>query len=216
MSQSDQIKKNIEESHKASQKSRFQQSGLTDERTKLSSKNFDKLMSQRDLSKQDSEQLKKSFDQKAGMQTRHAKQGEKFVTTHGTESSSGVFVSKESLGNTPQERQNKGALPHNNPATYETKVELGRDQNLIEGKIAPQSKFSKMDPKQTPRQGGGEQVVTDGGYKSGAVINKDTKFPTTANDSFMKKANEHKQSNGNDTKKTHSQQNNTNRKGQSM
>lgn len=64
-----------------------------------------------------------------------------------------------------------------NNAEFETTVELGRDQNLIIGEIAPQSKFSMMDPEQQPREGGAIQVVTDGGYQNGAVINRDAKFP---------------------------------------
>ena len=111
------------------------------------------------------------------MEVRHAHAGERFVTTHGIERSSGVFVSKGSLGNTPADRINNGALPHTNTAEFETTVELGRDQNLIMGEIAPQSKFSMMDPEQQPREGGAIQVVTDGGYQNGAVINRDAKFP---------------------------------------
>ena len=34
-----------------------------------------------------------------------------------------------------------------------------------------------MDPEQQPRDGGAIQVVTDGGYQNGAVINRDAKFP---------------------------------------
>lgn len=45
------------------------------------------------------------------------------------------------------------------------------------GEIDPQSKFSMMDPEQQPRNGGAIQVVTDGGYQNGAVINRDAKFP---------------------------------------
>lgn len=92
-----------------------------------------------------------------------------------------MFVSKGSLGNTPADRINNGALPHTNTAEFETTVELGRDQNLIIGEIAPQSKFSMMDPEQQPRNGGAIQVVTDGGYQNGAVINRDAKFPAVVN-----------------------------------
>ena len=34
-----------------------------------------------------------------------------------------------------------------------------------------------MDPEQQPRDGGAIQVVTDGGYQDGAVINRDAKLP---------------------------------------
>ena len=49
-SQKEQIKKNIADTHAASEASRYQKSGLSDKRAKLSSKNFDKLMQQRGLS----------------------------------------------------------------------------------------------------------------------------------------------------------------------
>ena len=123
-SQKEQIKKNIADTHVASEASRYQKSGLSDKRAKLSSKNFDKLMQQRGLSDDAIKDLKKSSVQGTSMEARHAKAGEKFVTTHGMESSSGVFVSEKSLGKTPSERIDKGALPHSNTAEYETTVEL--------------------------------------------------------------------------------------------
>lgn len=186
------IRKNIRASKKATETSRINKTGLTDCKVKLNSKNFDKLMKQRGLTKQARTELKNSNAQGSQMQVRHAKAGEKFVTTHGTERSSGVFVSEKSLGSAPRERINKGALPHSNTAEFETKVELARDQNVVYGKIAPQSKFSKMDPKQQPRNGGGEQIITDGGYNSGAVRTKDPKYPVPAKQSIMQRANEHK------------------------
>lgn len=189
---SEYIRKNVEASRQATEASRIRKSGLTDRKVKLNSQNFDKLMKQRGLSKQARTDLKNSNLQGAKLQVRHAKAGEQFVTTHGTERSSGVFVSERSLGSTPGERINKGALPHSNTAEFETKVELARDQNVVYGKIAPQSKFSKMDPKQQPRNGGGEQVITDGGYNSGAIRTKDPKYPIPAKQSIMQRANEHK------------------------
>ncbi len=171
------INRNIEMARKATQSSRYQKSGQTTRRGELSSKNFNKLMKQRGLSKKEISSLKASFERSSKMQIRHAKKGEKFVVTHGEQNASGVFVSKNSLGNTPEKRINKGSLPHSNSAKYETKVTLDRNQNLVYGKIAPQSKFQKMDSKQTPRNGGGTQVITDGGYKSSAIRNSDSKFP---------------------------------------
>ena len=94
------------------------QSGLSDKRAKLSSKNFDKLMAERGLSKEDAASLKASNQPGTSMEVRHAKAGEKFVTTHGTERSSGVFVSEKSLGSTPSERIDKGALPHSRDPKY--------------------------------------------------------------------------------------------------
>lgn len=181
-------RKNVQASREASKSSRYMQNGLTDKRAKLSSKNFDKLMGERGLSKDDVASLKASNQSGSSMEVRHAKAGEKFVTTHGTERSSGVFVSEKSLGDTPSERIDKGALPHSNSAEYETTVELSRDQNIVYGKIAPQSKFSKMDPAQAPRSGGAEQVITDGGYNTGSVINRDPKYPISASSDFQKRA----------------------------
>lgn len=192
MSRKNIIEKNIQTSHEASKYSRYMLSGLTEKRAKLSSKNFDKLMAERGLSKDDAASLKASNQQGSSMEVRHAKAGEKFVTTHGIERSSGIFVSKKSLGDTPSERIDKGALPHSNSAEYETMVELYRDQNIVYGKIAPQSKFSKMDPAQAPRSGCAEQVITDGGYNTGAVINRDSKYPVPVSSDFQKRSSEYK------------------------
>lgn len=173
----DRVKKNIALNREASAKSRFNKKGLSTESAKMSSKNFYKLMKQRGLNDKQIAEAKDSFKDSKGMKTRHAKQGEKFVVTHGDQSASGVYVSKKSLGSTPEKRINKGALPPSNKATYETKVELAKDQNIVYGKIAPQQKFKDADPGHARRKGGGQQVITDGGYKSGAIRNKDPKYP---------------------------------------
>ena len=83
----------------------------------------------------------------------------------------GVFVSKKSLGNSPQERIDKGALPPSNKANQEKRVALGKDQNVISGKIAQQPSFKEQDPAHGERRGGGKQVVTAGGFSTGAVKN---------------------------------------------
>lgn len=217
LKQAERIKNNVQASQDGTRTSRYGKIGLTLNRVKLSSKNFDKLMQQRGLSDTERSALKASVAKGTQMQARHARAGEMFVTTHGTERSSGVFVSDGSLGKTPSERIDKGALPHSNTANYETKVALSKNQDLIYSKIAPQSKFSKMDPKQAPRTGGGEQVITDGGYKSGAVINKDPKYPIPAKNAFLERANEYK---GNKTKANSTTKTNANMnskiKGQTM
>ena len=151
-------------------------------------------MKQRGLSKKDTAALKASSDRSSKMQVRHAKKGESFVVTHGEQNASGVFVSKKSLGKTPEKRIDKGSLPHSNSAKYETRVTLDKNQNLVYGKIAPQSKFQKMDPKQTPRKGGGTQVITDGGYKSGAVRNSDPKYPVPTKSTAVTTSQSFKQS----------------------
>lgn len=175
------IYNNINNTRESIKSSRYRQKGETTKNTKLSSKNFDKLMKQRGLSKEDRSSLKNSFDRSQPMQVRHGQKGEKFTVTHGTQSSSGVFVSEKSLGKTPGQRIDKGALPNCNSAKYETRVVLDKNQNLIYGKIASQPKFQKLDQKQQPRKGGGTQVITDGGYKSGAIRNSDTKYPVPTN-----------------------------------
>lgn len=190
--QEENIRENVMRSHEASLASRYEHGGLTDQKSKLSSKNFDKLMKQRGLSKEDIDNLKASSQSGSSMQTRHAKAGEKFITTHGEKRCSGVFVSEKPLGKTPSERIDKGALPHSNTAEFETTVELSRDQNLVYGTIAPQTKFSKMDPSQAPRTGGGEQVITDGGYNSGAIINRDSKYPIAAGADFRNRVQQYK------------------------
>ena len=177
MDRSEYIRQNVEEFHNNTAASRYQQSGLTYQSAKLNNAAFNKLMDNRGISQEARSNLKNSFSSNSRMEVRHAHAGERFVTTHGIERSSGVFVSKGSLGSSPADRINNGALPHTNTAEYETTIELGRDQDLIIGKIAPQSKFSMMDPDQQPRNGGAIQVVTDGGYENGAVINRDAKFP---------------------------------------
>lgn len=181
MERNEYIRQNVEQFHNNTAASRYQQSGLTDQSAKLNNAGFNKLMDSRGISQEARSDLKNSFSSNNRMEVRHAHAGERFVTTHGTERSSGMFVSKGSLGNTPADRINNGALPHTNTAEFETTVELGRDQNLIIGEIAPQSKFSMMDPEQQPRNGGAIQFVTDGGYQNGAVINRDAKFPAVVN-----------------------------------
>ena len=177
MDRSEYIRQNVEQFHNNTAASRYQQLGLTDQSAKLNNAGFNKMMDSRGISQEARRDLKNSFSSNSRMEVRHAHAGERFVTTHGIERSSGVFVSKESLGSTPAARINNGALPHTNTAEFETTVELGRNQDLIIGEIAPQSKFSMMDPGQQSRNGGAIQVVTDGGYQNGAVINRDAKFP---------------------------------------
>lgn len=128
--------------------------GLTWRQVKINSKNLQKLMKKRGLSQFDTTQLKKSFakwdgqnNHKGGNVTaRHAKANEKYVITQTKgESASGVFVSKKSLGNSPQERIDKGALPPSNKANQEKRVALGKNQNVISGKIAQQPSFKEQD-----------------------------------------------------------------------
>lgn len=188
MSDKAKIQKNISDSRTATQSSRYKCKGLTNERSKLSSKNFTKLMQQRGLKKEDIKTLQESSTRGKSLSVKHAKAGEKVIITHGTQSASGVFVSEKSLGSTPEERINRGSLPASNSAKYETKAQLDKDQNVISGEIAPQRKFQKLDSKSLPRNGGGEQVITDGGYRTGAVRNVDPKYPVPVKTDYAKKA----------------------------
>ena len=58
-----------------------------------------------------------------------------------------------------------------------------------------------MDPEQKPRNGGGEQVITDGGYRSGAVINKDAKYPIPKENKSLSRENSHSGENKSHKKK---------------
>ncbi|MBQ6386421.1 MAG: hypothetical protein IJJ38_09680, partial [Lachnospiraceae bacterium] len=181
MSDRDEIlRENLRRNREAIEASRYGEEGLSYRGAKMNSGNFEKLMEGRGLSEDQISELKDSFAP-GTMETRHAREGEQVMTTHGTQPASGIFTTKESLGATPGERIDRGALPHTNSAEYETKAVLARDQNLVYGEIAPQSHFSKMDPQQRPRMGGAQQIITDGGYRAGAVVNRDPKFPVPVN-----------------------------------
>lgn len=175
------VKNNIKNCHEASMTSNYEKGILSQKECKLNSKNFDKLMSNRGLSEENIDDLKCSIDWKKDVTARHAKAGEKFLTTHGIDGCSGIFVSEKSLGDTPEKRINKGALPVTNTADFETIVELGKNQDVVYSTIAPQNKFKIIDPKHNPRDGGGEQVITNGGYKASAVVTRDPKYPIPVN-----------------------------------
>ena len=165
---------NVKRSQKATQASRYGKKGLTSTPSKMNSKSFNKLMSGRGVSKSDTKQMWNSFSKKSPVMTRHAKKGEKFMLTHGKSGASGNFVSKKSLGKNPSKRINRGALPPGNSATKQKVVQLGKNQNLVYGKIASQKGFQKADPKGLPRKGKGMQTITNGGYKTGAIKNART------------------------------------------
>lgn len=157
--------------------------GLSYKPEKLNSDNYEKISKNRNYSPNESKDKKESFakwspDSKDNnslrnepVTARHAKKGEEFKTTHPEDRKpSGEFVSKDSLGDTPKKRIKNGALYPGNTAEKESNVKLGKDQNLIEGKIGPQSKFEKSDGIKRP--GGGYQTITDGGYRNKAIEDK--------------------------------------------
>lgn len=165
------LKQNINNNRKGNQASRYGQKGLTNKAAKINSHGFNKMMGQRGVNKSGAKDAWDSFakSKKSPVMVRHAKKGEKFKVTHGKKSASGIYVSKKSLGKTPAARINKGALPPSNNATRQSNVRLGKNQNLVYGKIAAQPNFQKADPANLPRKGGGMQTLTDGGFKKGAV-----------------------------------------------
>lgn len=196
-SMEERVRSNCGENRRHIDASRFLDKGQTDRPVKVTSRNFDKMMEQRGLTAEETKQLKSSFQQ-GTIEMRHGKKGEDFVVTHGEERASGVFVAKQSLGKTPEERIDHGALPASNKANYETRVVLDRDQTLISGKIAEQPDFVKQDPKHLARDGGGTQIVTDGGYASGAIRQEDPKYPVPVKSQSENRPNsgaEHKKSN---------------------
>lgn len=170
------IRGNCAENRRHIDASRFQDKGQTSRSVQVTSHNFDKMMDQRELTPEQTKQLKESF-QPGTIEARHGKKGEAFVVTSGEKNASGIFVSKESLGKTPEERINKGALPPSNNAHYETRVVPDRNQTLLSGKIAAQPDFVEKDPSHQSRDGGGVQTVTNGGYKGGAIRQEDPKYP---------------------------------------
>lgn len=165
------IQQNVSRTRKGTQSTRYGKKGLTTASAKMNHHNFNKLMQKRGISKSNSNQVWNSFSHKSAVMGRHAKKGEQFHMTSGQKNASGVFVSQKSLGKNPSQRINKGALPPSNTAQRQQNVQLGKNQNVVYGKIAPQKQFQKADPKNLPRKGGGYQTITNGGFKTGAVKN---------------------------------------------
>jgi len=121
-----------------------------------------KLLKSRGLSKQQSRDITSSFD--GQIYVTQGRAGEGFIITESAPGrGSGVFVTRGSAGATPAERIRRLALPPSNTAQVESPVSLTRDQLLIEGRVASQPQWG------TNKTGGGWQVVTDGGRRTGAV-----------------------------------------------
>lgn len=157
--------------------------------TKMNSHNYDKLAQARGLSPDGSKNTKESFakwhpDSKNdpslrnhSVLARHAKEGEK-VRVAGNKPSegphpSGVYVAK-GYPKTPEEIISDYAMPSEdkekgrsgNTAKEITNVELAKPQNILVGQVAPQKQWETDG---IPRSGGARQIVTDGGYRSGAI-----------------------------------------------
>jgi hypothetical protein len=107
-------------------------------------------------------EVRASFD--GQVFARHGLQGDPLLITEtATGRASGIYVTRGSAGATPDIRRQVLALPPSNSALVENPVFLARPQILLEGVVAPQPTFGPY------ATGGGWQVVTDGGFRTGAL-----------------------------------------------
>ena len=126
------------------------------------------ILKERGLDDQATQDLIDSFD--GPIYKREGIEGETFTITESkTGEASGVFVTRGSAGATPEERIDNLALPPNNTAMVESTVQLTKPQILLEGKVAAQPDWAVIADDGIPRNGGGWQVVTDGGKYNGAI-----------------------------------------------
>ncbi len=128
----------------------------------LNNNSVRKLLKSRGLSKQQALDITSSFD--GQIYATPGRAGERFIVTESAPGrGSGVFVTRGSAGATPAKRIQRLALPPSNTAQVESPVALTRDQLLLEGRVAPQPRWGAN------KTGGGWQVVTNGGRRTGAV-----------------------------------------------
>jgi len=128
----------------------------------LNNNSVRKLLKSRGLSKQQARDITSSFD--GQIYATPGRAGEGFIVTESAPGrGSGVFVTRGSAGATPAKRIQRLALPPSNTAQVESPVALTRDQLLLEGRVAPQPRWGAN------KTGGGWQVVTNGGRRTGAV-----------------------------------------------
>ena len=152
---------------------------LTSNSAKLSSKNFDRLMQERGIKPEDAKALKQSFQEYhqykgSGTQVnvRHVLKPESARNYNNGKNSSGVFQTTDNYSDS-RTAKNLLALPQMNDASNCTETVInpnlknGKQHNVIEGTAAQQDKDGKVFNKY--REGGGKQIVADGGYASGAV-----------------------------------------------
>lgn len=158
--------------------------------TKLNSHNYDKLAQTRGLDPEVAKGTKESFakwspEAKPGAEnsdeslrnhsvlTRHAPEGERARITGNNDGSnrSGNYVSK-GFPETAEKRKDDYALPIGNKAETVQPVELARSQNIVVGQTGPQTWEDKTTGKKIHRDGGGRQIVTDGGF-GGRDVNGD-------------------------------------------
>lgn len=173
---------NIAESKKSRTSSNYN-NGLNYEEHKLSSKGFDKLMEQRGVDATDAKNAKQSFNKWAPKENKNPKMAQDVTVKHTPENGEKGYVystkgGKPATGNyvsptkqsSPETAKEKLALPANNKATQQNEVRVYGDQ--IRGTVAPQNQWSTeaaTKDDNTKRNGGGTQILTNGGYKTGAV-----------------------------------------------
>jgi hypothetical protein len=139
-----------------------------DKYTELTESEVRDILTERGLNDQAVQDLIDSFD--GPIYKREGVAGETFTITESKAGeASGVFVTRESAGATPTERIDNLALPPNNTAMVESTVKLTRSQILLEGKVAAQPDWAIIADDGIPRNGGGWQVVTDGGKYNGSI-----------------------------------------------
>ena len=139
-----------------------------DKYTELTESEVRDILTERGLNDQAVQDLIDSFD--GSIYKREGVAGETFTITESKAGeASGVFVTRESAGATPTERIDNLALPPNNTAMVESTVKLTRSQILLEGKVAVQPDWAIIADDGIPRNGGGWQVVTDGGKYNGSI-----------------------------------------------
>lgn len=172
----------IEESKKA-RAANNEGNGLDYGEHKFSGKNFDRLMEQRGKSKEEAQEAKTSFNKWAGeakdpdmpqeVTAKHSRPegdiGYVYGTKDGPRSPSGEYVGAEKFDKA-DEAKSRYAAPAKNQMTEREEVRVHGDQ--VRGIVAPQPEWTKEAAENgdhVERKGGGTQIYTNGGYKSGAV-----------------------------------------------
>lgn len=180
------IRENIAESQKAREASNYGKKGLDYDKHKLSSKNFDRLMQERGIPEDVAREIKESHnrwspyrddDLSTDTFVKHADpEGEDLIAYSSFGDASGKYLTKKIFSDNAEGIHDL-ALPAGN-LDYRGNDMLHADRvkaygDLIGGTVAPQPYFTidavTYGADSIERAGGGEQYVTNGGFKSGAV-----------------------------------------------
>ncbi len=147
--------------------------GLPTEGVPINNNTARTVLEKRGATPDQSGQVIDSFD--GQIKATPGKSGDKLnITESSPGEASGAFTTRGSAGTTPVERQTNLALPKSNTAKVEGKVELNRDQVLLEGNVASQAGNKGFPSTAT---GGGKQVFTDA--HNGGVTRVKTQETTT-------------------------------------